>query len=156
MRPAADESKSSFELRQWWAVAALNHAAASVFYCVELKEAAACDSELELPRTQDLASIYVWFGRKSPGTSWWMSVSKGERHVNRRRDESRRNLEYFSAAVLSVKGVQRAARPSIQAAPPADSVRTPSALCLLWITPSGLVKKKKSWDGISRPGPPLC
>lgn len=143
----ADESKSSFELRQWWAVAALNHTAASVFYCVELKEAAACDSELGLLRTQELAGIYVWFGRKSPGTSWWMSLSKGEQSVNRRKDESRRNLEYFRTAALSMKGIQRAVRPSNQAAPPADSVRTPSPVCTVFtLNHTEQFGKKSGWN----------
>lgn len=85
---------------------------------VKPSEVRACDFEFEPVRAEERASIYIRFGRKSRGTLWWMSCSKGEQRVNRGKDESRRNLENFSTVTQSMQTIHRAGRPSNQAAGP--------------------------------------
>ena len=94
---------------------ALNHTAVCVskFYCVKLREARSCD--FELMHTEEHASIYIQFD-KVPRNSWWMLCLKGEQHVIRGKDESRRTLENVNTVTRTMKSIHHTARPSNQAA----------------------------------------
>lgn len=84
----------------------------------------------EFEHTEQHASIYIWFGgrkrkkKKPEGLHGGCHAQEVYGTLIGERDESRRDLENFNTGTQSMETIHRAARPSNQAALPADLVQT--------------------------------